>query len=255
VELSTDLQTLGVIWPEDACHTGAMAPPKDAEGKTSVLVVEDDQLISDVVRLGLRYEGFAVEVCADGLAALRLAEQLRPDAVVLDWMLPGMEGIELVKRLRAFGEPSVVMLTAKDALEDRVAGLEAGADDYLVKPFQFEELLARLRAVLRRRGGPSTDRTMRVGELTLDADAHEVTCRGEPVRLSPREFDLLRVLMEQPRRVYSKALLLDRVWGYDYPGDDNVVEVYVGYLREKLGDRPPRLIKNVRGVGYTLGER
>jgi DNA-binding response OmpR family regulator len=255
LELASGGEPVDVFSPMDACHTAAVPAPKEADAKTSVLIVEDDPLISDVVRLGLRYEGFAVEVCADGLAALRLAEQLRPDAVVVDWMLPGMEGIELVKRLRAFGEPSVVMLTAKDALADRVAGLEAGADDYLVKPFQFEELLARLRAVLRRRGGPSTDRTVRVGELTLDPDAHEVTRRGEPVRLSPREFDLLRVLMEQPRRVYSKALLLDRVWGYDYPGDDNVVEVYVGYLREKLGDRPPRLIKNVRGVGYTLGER
>jgi two-component system OmpR family response regulator len=224
-----------------------------AEGKTSVLIVEDDSAIADVVRLGLRYEGFAVEVCADGLAAIRAAERLRPDAVVLDWMLPGMDGLDVLRRLRGFGAPAIVMLTARDSLADRVTGLEAGADDYLVKPFQFEELLARLRAVLRRRGGQTIDRVLRVGELTLDPDAHEVTRAGESVRLSPREFDLLRVLMESPRRVHSKAMLLDRVWGYDYPGDDNVVEVYVAYLREKLGDRPPTLIKTVRGVGYTLG--
>ena len=233
-----------------SCDTRAVPAPQPT-GAT-VLVVEDETAISDVVRLGLRYEGFTVEVCSDGPSAVRAAERLRPDAVVLDWMLPGMDGLEVLKRLRAFGHPGVVMLTARDALADRVAGLEAGADDYLVKPFQFEELVARLRAVLRRRRGEATDRVLRVGELALDPDAHEVTRADRPVRLSPREFDLLQVLMEQPRRVFSKAMLLDRVWGYDYPGDDNVVEVYVGYLRDKLGDKPPRLIQTVRGVGYTL---
>jgi DNA-binding response OmpR family regulator len=223
------------------------------------LVVEDDTGIADFVRLGLRYEGFEVHVVADGLAALRTAERLRPDVVVLDWMLPGLDGLAVCRRLRSFGDPAVVMLTAKDDLLDRVAGLEAGADDYVVKPFHFEELLARIRAVLRRRASRS-GRIYRFLDLELNPDTREVSRAGQSISLTPREFDLLRLLMEQPRRVYPKSTILERVWGYDYAGDDNIVEVYVGYLRDKLGDRGTGpsargaggLIRTVRGVGYAL---
>jgi len=222
------------------------------EAQLKALLVEDDPSISDFIRLGLRYEGFDVHLCADGLAALRTAERLRPDVVVLDWMLPGMDGLEVCKRLRAWGDPAVVMLTAKDDLPDRVAGLEAGADDYVVKPFHFEELLARIRAVLRRRAARA-GRTFRFLDLELNPDKREVSRGGQAINLTPREFDLLHLFMEQPRRVYPKSTILERVWGYDYAGDDNIVEVYVGYLRDKLGDRQPaRLIRTVRGVGYAL---
>jgi two-component system response regulator MprA len=216
------------------------------------LVVEDDPSIADFVRVGLGYEGFEVRVVADGLEAVRTAERFRPAVVVLDLTLPGMDGLEVARRLRAFGDPAVVMLTARDGLADRLAGLEAGADDYLVKPFHFEELVARIRAVLRRRQAQH-GRMLRVADLELNPQTREVRRGGREVVLTPREFDLLRLLMEEPRRVFSKSLLIERVWGYDYAGDDNIVEVYVGHLREKLGDRgDQRLIRTVRGVGYAL---
>jgi DNA-binding response OmpR family regulator len=216
------------------------------------LVVEDDSAIADLVRVGLAYEQFDARVCADGVEAVRTAEQFRPDVVVLDWMLPGMDGIEVCRRLRSCGDPAVVMLTAKDELADRIAGLDAGADDYLVKPFHFEELVARVRAVLRRRGR-SAGPVVRFADLELNADTREVARGGRSIELTPREFELLALLLEQPKRVFTKRTILDRVWGYDYPGDDNIVEVYVGYLRDKLDDRsPPRLIRTIRGVGYCL---
>jgi two-component system, OmpR family, response regulator MprA len=216
------------------------------------LVVEDDPSIADFVRVGLGYEGFEVQVVADGLEAVRAAERFRPAVVVLDLTLPRMDGLEVAHRLRAFGDPAVVMLTARDGLADRLAGLEAGADDYLVKPFHFEELVARIRAVLRRRQAQH-GRVLRVADLELNPQTREVRRGGREVALTPREFDLLRLLMEEPRRVFSKPLLIERVWGYDYAGDDNIVEVYVGHLREKLGDRgDQRLIRTVRGVGYAL---
>jgi len=216
------------------------------------LIVEDDLGTAEFVRVGLAYEGFAVEVCSDGLTALRLAEQLRPEVVVLDWMLPGMDGLEVCRRLHAFGDPAVLMLTAKDALADRVIGLETGADDYLVKPFHYEELVARLRAILRRKTHHS-GRSLRFADLELNPSTRDVR-RGERViELTPREFDLLHVLLEQPRRVFGKQEILARVWGYDFVGDDNIVEVYIGYLRDKLGDRgAQRLIRNVRGAGYAV---
>jgi two-component system response regulator MprA len=222
------------------------------EERLRALVVEDDSAIADFVRVGLTYERFEARVCVDGPSAVRVAEQFRPDVVVLDWMLPGMDGLELCRRLRACGDPAILMLTARDDLADRVAGLEAGADDYLVKPFHFEELVARVRAVLRRRA-IQVGRALRFADLELNAETRQVTRGGRSIDLTPREFDLLMMLIEQPRRVFPKRAILDRVWGYDYPGDDNIVEVYVGYLRDKLDDRsPPRLIRTVRGVGYCL---
>lgn len=220
--------------------------------RIAALVVEDDAAIAEFVRMGLGYEGFDVRVVADGRTALAAAEEHRPAVVVLDWMLPGLDGIEVCRQLRSIGQPAIVMLTARDTVTDRVAGLASGADDYLVKPFHFEELVARIRAVLRRRGQQHAER-LEFADLSLDHVTRDVSRAGLPIDLTPREFDVLATLMEQPRRVFSKQLLIERVWGYDYPGDDNIVEVYIGYLRDKLGDRgPTRLIRTVRGVGYTL---
>ena len=218
-----------------------------------VLVVDDDALVRRMLTRSLVAEGFEVEHVADGGAALAAAEASAPDLVVLDVTMPGLDGLAVCRRLRANGlRGSIIMLTARDAVADRVAGLEAGADDYLVKPFHFEELVARIRAVLRRRVA-QTGRVLRVADLELNPETREVRRGGREVALTPREFDLLRLLMEQPRRVFSKSLLIERVWGYDYAGDDNIVEVYVGHLREKLGDRSDqRLIRTVRGVGYAL---
>ncbi|MBV9582566.1 MAG: response regulator transcription factor [Chloroflexi bacterium] len=218
------------------------------------LVVEDDPGIADFVRLGLRYEAFEVQVCGDGLSAIRAAEQSHPDVVVLDRMLPGMDGLDVCKRLRAQGDAAIVMLTARDSLGDRVADLETGADDYVVKPFHFEELVARIRAVLRRRATRSTT-VLRFADLELNPITRKVGRGDRSLALTPREFELLRVLLEQPRRVFSKRALVERVWGYDFAGDDNIVEVYIGYLRDKLADRPPtQLIRTVRGVGYALSD-
>jgi two-component system response regulator MprA len=223
--------------------------------RLSALVVEDDPAIAELVRMGLRYEGFEVYACADGGEAVRLADRHRPDVVVLDWMLPTLDGLEVCRRLRALGDPAVLMITARDAVADRVRGLETGADDYLVKPFDFEELVARVRAILRRRRD-HVGRILRFADLEMNPDSHEVRRAGRSIDLTPREFDVLRLLVEQPRWVLPKRTILERVWGYDYAGDDNIVEAYIRHLREKLDERgvSPRLIHTVRGVGYTLRE-
>jgi DNA-binding response OmpR family regulator len=222
------------------------------------LVVADDPGTAELLRLGLRYERFRVETCADAPAVVRAAERFRPDVVVLDWQLPGLDGPATCRRLRAVGDPAVVALTTPDALEDPLtatAALDAGAADFVVKPVAFAEVAARLRAALRRRAA-DPEAPLRFADLVLDPATHEVARRGRPVRLTPREFALLRHFMEAPRRVFSKRDLLERVWGYGPAGDaggDNLVELYVGYLRRKLGDRPaPRLLQTVRGVGYAL---
>jgi DNA-binding response OmpR family regulator len=234
-------------------HTSAVVAADNSDRRLSALLVEDDPAIAELVRMGLRYEGFDVYACADGSEAVRLADRHRPDVVVLDWMLPSLDGLEVCRRLRAMGDPAVLMITAKDAVADRIRGLEAGADDYLIKPFDFDELAARVRAVLRRRRD-HLGRTLRFADLELNPDSREVRRGGRSIDLTPREFDLLRVLLEQPRWVLPKRTLLERVWGYDYAGDDNIVEAYIKHLREKLDDRgpSPRLIHTVRGVGYML---
>ena len=235
--------------------TAVVQPDADRSPRLTALVVEDDASIAEFVRIGLTYEHFEVHVCDDGATAVRLADRVRPDVVVLDWMLPGMDGLEVCKRLRAFGNPAVLMLTAKEKLADRVNALESGADDYVVKPFHFEELVARIHAILRRRNERALGPRLRFADLELDPVTREVSHLGRPVELTPREFDVLKLLMEQPRRVYSKRAILDRVWGYDFAGDDNIVEVYIGYLREKLSDRTSqRPIRTLRGAGYTLRE-
>jgi DNA-binding response OmpR family regulator len=222
-----------------------------ASAPIRVLVVDDEEVIVDLISTGLRYEGFEVDVATDGLAALAQAAQFHPHLVVLDWMLPGLDGLTICRRLRAASDVAILMLTAKGELEERVAGLEGGADDYLVKPFKFQELLARIRAILRRHQ-VSLRRRLSVGDLQLDRETHEAWRAGRPLDLSPREFDLLEVLMQHPRQVFSREILLNRVWGYDFVADPNLIEVHISALRAKLGDTTRQLIRTVRGVGYTL---
>jgi DNA-binding response OmpR family regulator len=216
-----------------------------------VLVVDDEPSILEFVELGLRYEGFDVELVSDGPAALTASAARRPDLIVLDLNLPGMDGLEVCRRLRQAGDVPIIMLTARGDVDERVEGLEAGADDYLPKPFRFKELLARNRAVLRRKSGP-LERVLRFGPLTLNRDTREVFRDGRPANLTPREFELLELFMLHPRQVMTRELLLDRLWGTDYVGDGNLIEVHVSSLRDKLGDQQRQLIRTVRGVGYAL---
>ncbi|OLE23889.1 MAG: DNA-binding response regulator [Catenulispora sp. 13_1_20CM_3_70_7] len=224
-----------------------------------ILVVDDDQAVRDSLRRSLAFNGYEVELAADGLAALEAIAKRRPDAVVLDVMMPRLDGLETCRRLRSAGEDlPVLLLTARDAVPDRVAGLDAGADDYLPKPFALEELLARLRALLRRTQGSLADQSdapLSFADLTLDPSTREVTRDGKTVRLTRTEFNLLELLMRHPRQVLTRAQILEEVWGYDFPTTANSLEVYVGYLRRKTeADDLPRLIHTVRGVGYSLRE-
>jgi two-component system OmpR family response regulator len=205
--------------------------------------------------MALRYEGWDVRTAADGTSAVRTARDFRPDAVVLDVMLPDFDGFEVLRRVRAdTPEVPVLFLTAKDAVEDRVAGLTAGGDDYVTKPFSIEELVARLRGLLRRAGmtAAQKDPALVVGDLALDEDSHEVRRGDVAVELTATEFELLRFLMRNPRRVLSKAQILDRVWHYDFGGQSNVVELYISYLRKKIDAGRPPMIHTVRGAGYVL---
>jgi two-component system OmpR family response regulator len=221
-----------------------------------VLVVDDEPDLAQVLGAVLRHEGWEVRTAGDGAAAVRAARELRPDAVVLDVMLPDIDGLEVMRRMRAeLPQVCVLFLTARDAVEDRVAGITAGGDDYVTKPFSLEEVLARLRGLLRRAGmtmaANGADR-LAVADLVMDEDAREVTRAGELVDLTPTEFELLRFLMRNPRRVLSKAQILDRVWSYDFGGQAHVVELYISYLRKKIDSGRPSLIHTVRGVGYVL---
>ncbi|WP_098958247.1 response regulator transcription factor [Pseudonocardia sp. N23] len=220
-----------------------------------VLVVDDESTLSDLLAMALRYEGWDVRTAADGLTAVRAAREFRPDAVILDVMLPDLDGLEVLRRMRAdTPDVPVLFLTAKDAVEDRVAGLTAGGDDYVTKPFSLEELVARLRGLLRRSGMAAARQgsELAVGDLTLDEDSHEVRRGDTEVELTATEFELLRFLMRNPRRVLSKAQILDRVWHYDFGGQSNVVELYVSYLRKKIDNGRAPMIHTVRGAGYVL---
>ncbi len=219
-----------------------------------ILVIEDEQRIADFLKRGFTYEGFHVDVRYDGEAGLKAARDNPPDLVVLDVMLPGLDGWEVCKRLRAGGPVSILMLTAKDAVADRVKGLDSGADDYLIKPFAFEELLARVRALLRRTR--ATDETVfRFADLVLNVSTREVTRGNRKVDLTTKEFDLLHFFMRHPRQVMTREMIYDRIWGYDFGGESNILEVYIRYLRTKLeANDEPRLIQTVRGVGYVLRE-
>ena len=224
-----------------------------SETDARILVVDDEPNITDLVATALRYEGFEVAVAGTGSEAIREAATFRPDLLVLDVMLPDRNGFELLSRLRADQvKLPVVFLTARDSTEDKIKGLTVGGDDYVTKPFSLEELLARVRAVLRRAQPEKTTARITFADLELDDDTHEVWRGRERIELTPTEYKLLRYLMHNARRVLSKAQILDHVWEYDFDGDANVVETYVSYLRKKLDPHGPPLIHTVRGVGYSL---
>ncbi len=220
-----------------------------------VLVVDDEPTLAELVVMALRLEGWEVRGALDGLAAVRAAREFQPDAVVLDVMLPDLDGLEVLRRMRADAPTlPVLFLTAKDAVEDRIAGLTAGGDDYVTKPFSLEEVTLRLRGLMRRTGVTEANdgATLVVGDLTLDEDSREVHRGGEPVELTATEFELLRYLMRNPRRVLSKAQILDRVWHYDFGGQANIVELYISYLRKKIDAGRAPMIHTMRGAGYVL---
>ena len=220
-----------------------------------VLVVDDEPQLTELLSMALRYEGWQVQTAGTGMDAVRAAREFAPDAVVLDMMLPDVDGMEVLRRMRAH-EPDVpvLFLTAKDAVEDRVAGLTAGGDDYVTKPFSLEEVVARVRALMRRTVvvAEESSSVLVVGDLTLDEDSHEVSRAGVEISLTATEFELLRFLMRNPRRVLSKAQILDRVWHYDFGGQANIVELYISYLRKKIDQGHDPMIHTMRGAGYVL---
>lgn len=221
----------------------------------TIVVVEDEEKLARFIEMELKYEGYDVNVSNDGLTGLTQIRNTNPDLVILDWMMPGMTGLEVCRRLRQTGSKvPVILLTAKDDVSDRVAGLDAGADDYLVKPFSIEELLARIRAHLRRTQD-TEEEVLRFEDLMLNRQTREVTRGDRPIELTAKEFDLLEYLLSYPRQVITRDRILEEVWGYDFMGDSNIIEVYIRYLRLKLeADNEKRLIQTVRGVGYVLRE-
>ena len=227
------------------------APEASPARSPRVLVVDDERSIVDFIRLGLQYEGFQVQTAADGQAALRLISEFKPHVVVLDVMMPKLDGLAVAGAIRGNKDTGVIILSAKDDVEDRIKGLDVGADDYLVKPFDFGELLARIRAVMRRRN-PAAGPLLAVHDVSLDEATREVRRDGKVIELSTREFDLLRLLMMHANQVLPRDRILDQVWGYNFFGDANNVEVYIRYLRQKLGDEKHELIQTVRGVGYRI---
>jgi two-component system, OmpR family, response regulator len=235
-----------------------MAAPVRSDGTGAgarVLVVDDEPSIADTIVTALSYEGFTVATAADGRTALDLVAEFRPDLVVLDVMLPDLDGISIARRLRTEGvETPILFVTARDAPGDRIEGLTAGGDDYVTKPFTLAEVIARVHAIMRRTYGAVSTSRLQFADIELDIDTHEVWRAGESLRLTATEFNLLRFFMENPRLVLSKTQILDHVWHYDFEGDPNVVETYVSYLRRKLDAHGPSLIHTIRLVGYTLRE-
>ncbi|MFL0564809.1 response regulator transcription factor [Microbacterium sp. 179-I 1D1 NHS] len=220
-----------------------------------VLVVDDEANLSDLLRMALQNEGWDARTAANGQEALNLVREFAPDLLVLDIMMPGIDGMEVLKRLRTAGnDVPVLFLTAKDAVEDRIAGISAGGDDYLTKPFNLEEVVVRLRGMARRHvaAAAAADTLLRVGDLTLDEETYEVARGGTAIALTAKEFDLLRYLMQNQRRVLTRAQILDQVWSYDFGGTSSVVEIYISYLRKKIDTLGEPLIHTVRGVGYTI---
>lgn len=219
------------------------------------LVVDDEANLTELLRMAMGNEGWDARAASNGQEALNVIREFQPDLLVLDMMMPGLDGMELLKRLRSAGnDVPVLFLTAKDAVEDRIAGISAGGDDYVTKPFNLEEVIARLRGMARRHvaAAVDSDARLRVGDLTLDEDTYEVARGGTPIKLTVKEFELLRYLMRNPRRVLSKAQILDQVWSYDFGGTGSVVEIYISYLRKKIDSLGDPLIHTVRGVGYTI---
>jgi two-component system response regulator MprA len=222
--------------------------------RETILVIEDEERIVQFLQRGLAYEGYDVKTALDGERGLDLAEASPPDLVVLDVMLPELDGLEVCRQLRQTGDIPILMLTAKDAVEDRVRGLDAGADDYLVKPFALDELLARIRALLRRTKS-EVPPVLNYVDLKLDTGTHQAFRGDRPVELTAKEYELLELFMRHPRQVLTRDVIYDRVWSYDFGGESNIIEVYVRYLRQKLeSEGEPRLIHTVRGVGYVLRE-
>lgn len=220
-----------------------------------VLTVDDEPSLMELLAMAMRYEGWEVSTAASGTEAVRVAREVSPDAIVLDMMLPDFDGLEVMRRVRAeLPDVPVIFLTAKDGVHDRINGLTAGGDDYVTKPFSLEEVIARLRGLLRRSGATTArpDSQLVVGDLLLDEDSHEVTRGGQPISLTATEFELLRYLMRNPKRVLSKAQILDRVWSYDFGGQANVVELYISYLRKKIDANREPMIHTMRGAGYVL---
>jgi two-component system OmpR family response regulator len=221
-----------------------------------VLVVDDEPSLAELLTMAIRYEGWEVKTANDGLTAVRIARDFKPDAVVLDVMLPDINGLEVMRRVRDDNpDTPVLFLTAKDAVEDRIAGLTAGGDDYVTKPFSLEEVVARLRGLMRRAAVAAhvaNNNVLTLGDLVLDEDSHEVTRGGDAINLTATEFELLRYMMRNPRRVLSKAQILDRVWNYDFGGQANVVEIYISYLRKKIDAGREPMIHTLRGAGYML---
>ena len=220
-----------------------------------VLTVDDEPSLTELLAMAMRYEGWEVTTAATGNDAVRAARAIKPDAIVLDMMLPDFDGLEVMRRIRT-EQPDVpvIFLTAKDGVSDRITGLTAGGDDYVTKPFSLEEVIARLRGLLRRSGATTVqpDPQLVVGDLILDEDSHEVTRAGQSINLTATEFELLRYLMRNPKRVLSKAQILDRVWNYDFGGQANVVELYISYLRKKIDAGRAPMIHTMRGAGYVL---
>src|ERR1700730_10177257 len=245
-------------------HLESQKPAQTREQpESTVLVIDDDENIIELIKLGLKYEGFQVESTASGLDGLAASQRLNPDLIILDLMLPEIDGLEVARRLRenpTTRDIPILMLTAKDEVRDRVAGLETGADDYLAKPFSFEELVARIHAILRRtkrskgEGEQADGQLLTFSDLQLNSATHEVTRAGRVIELTSTEYNLLHLFMSHPRQVLDRQTILNRVWGYDFMGETNIIEVYVRYLREKIEDTPsaPRLIQTIRGSGYIL---
>ncbi len=220
-----------------------------------ILVVEDDRRIRDLLRRGLLFEGYTIDTAEDGETALRVAREMAPDAVILDVMLPKLDGLEVCRRLRSASNVPILMLTARDSVQDRVTGLDAGADDYMVKPFAFDELLARLRALFRRHRMEVAPEVYRYADLELTPRTRQVRRGGDGVELTAKEFDLLELFMRHPGQVLTREVIYEHIWEYDFGGESNIIEVYVRYLRSKLeAGGKSRLLQTVRGVGYALRE-
>ncbi|WP_425556966.1 response regulator transcription factor [Frondihabitans cladoniiphilus] len=248
---------LGKVTTSAPLTTAAAPRLTRADGSPlRVLVVDDENSLTDLLSMALRYEGWDVKAASDGQSALTQAREFKPDAIVLDVMLPDIDGLQVLGRLRSGGDDTpILFLTAKDAVEDRVTGLTAGGDDYVTKPFSLEEVVARLRGLIRRSAAlvsESGDSRIVVGDLVLDEESYEVSRNGRAVELTATEFELLRFLMRNPRRVLSKAQILDRVWSYDFGGKSSVVEIYISYLRKKIDAGEEPMIHTVRGVGYVI---
>ena len=234
---------------------GKLPPIRRADGSAiKVLLVDDERALTNLVTMALRYEGWEVEVAHDGREAVAKFASTAPDLLVLDIMLPDIDGVQILKRVRAESTTPVLFLTARDSVTDRVTGLTAGADDYLTKPFSLEELVARLRGLLRRgiEAMPPEDETLRVGDLVLDGASRDVTRGGERIDLTTTEFDLLRYLMRNPRRALTREEILEKVWNYSFGGRTSIVDLYISYLRKKLQTGRPPMIHTIRGVGYQL---